>query len=111
MFVEIGWIFFMATKHDAIQEAGKLGKKTSPGGKLIALACHLTKRVNKEVTNPSHYKHSINLKSGVNTTLTIATRQVLYKATIFGWSSSLFKIRRVLYLPLGKFTSLVWYLR
>jgi len=30
-----------------IKGAGKLGKMTSPGGKLTALACHPTKKLNK----------------------------------------------------------------
>ncbi len=43
----IGQIFLMQTNNGVIQWAGQLAKMTSPGGKLTAPACHLTKKVNK----------------------------------------------------------------
>jgi hypothetical protein len=42
-FIEFG----ILTKNDIIQGQASWNKMTSPGGKLIALACQLTKKVNK----------------------------------------------------------------
>ncbi len=44
---KIGQLFLMLTKSDAIQGEGQLGKNDITWGKLTALVCHPTKKVNK----------------------------------------------------------------